>query len=317
MNRTTIYPTILLLVMIIMLPAQIYGQQNGKVDFRNDKTGWNTGTKSENKVGGNLKVPTTSMPNVGLQYIDSLGNKGLASDKNFFRQDKFLGNEINRYSGRYQLRYGQLIIPTLLIGTGLIGIESDWLKYQNREIRDELQEDIDRKATFDDFSQYVPMAAVYGLNLAGIKGKNNFRDRTMILATSYLVMGVTVESLKNITRVERPDGSSRNSFPSGHTATAFMGAEFLWQEYKDVSPWIGVAGYSVAAGTGFFRMYNNRHWLTDVMAGAGIGILSTKMAYWAYPYIQKKLFGRTRLKNVAAMPFYSNEGKGLSCMITF
>ncbi len=77
------------------------------------------------------------------------------------------------------------------------------------------------------------MAAVYGLNLAGIKGKNNFRDRTMILATSYLIMGLTVESLKSITRVERPDGSSRNSFPSGHTATAFMGAEFLWQEYKD------------------------------------------------------------------------------------
>ncbi len=317
MKRITESTVILLISIIMILPGQISAQQNGKVNFRNDKTGWNGGVKGNNKIGGDLKSLQGKKSIVGFQGLDSIGDKEIVGNKELFRQDKFMGNGINKYPGNYQLKYGQLILPTLLIGTGLIGIESDWLKYQNREIRDELQEDIDRKISIDDFSQYAPMAAVYGLNLAGIKGKHNFRDRTMILATSYLIMGVTVEGLKNMTRVERPDGSSRNSFPSGHTATAFMGAEFLWQEYKDVSPWIGVAGYTVAAGTGFFRMYNNRHWLTDVMAGAGIGILSAKMAYWAYPYIQKKLFGRTRLKNLAAMPFYSNEGKGLSCMITF
>ena len=37
-------------------------------------------------------------------------------------------------------------------------------------------------------------------------------------------------------------------------------------------------------------MYNNRHWLTDVAAGAGIGILSTKIAYWLYPFLNSKLF---------------------------
>jgi membrane-associated phospholipid phosphatase len=56
-----------------------------------------------------------------------------------------------------------------------------------------------------------------------------------------------------------------------------------WQEYKDVSIWYGISGYVVATGTGFFRMYNDRHWLTDVAAGAGIGILCTKTAYWLYP----------------------------------
>jgi hypothetical protein len=50
------------------------------------------------------------------------------------------------------------------------------------------------------------------------------------------------------------------------------------QEYKDVSIWYGISGYVVATGTGFFRMYNDRHWLTDVAAGAGIGILCTKTA---------------------------------------
>ena len=182
-------------------------------------------------------------------------------------------------SNPYKFKPLQLIVPGTLIGVGIIGLESDWLKFQNREIRDELQENIDHRLTIDDFTQYAPMAATYGLNLCGIKGKHGYGDLTIILGTAYALMGTTVYAMKNITKVERPDGSARNSFPSGHTATAFMGAELLRREYWDVSPWIGVAGYTVAAGTGFFRMYNNRHWLTDVIAGAGIGILSVQAAY--------------------------------------
>jgi len=215
----------------------------------------------------------------------------------------------------------QLILPVTLTGIGFIGLESDWMKYQNIEMRDELQENIDHRFSIDDFSQYAPMLSVYGLNLCGVKGKHNFVDRTVILATSALIMGTVTNGLKCTTKVMRPDGSSRNSFPSGHTAMAFMGAEFLRMEYKDVSPWIGVAGYAVATGTGFFRMYNNRHWLTDVLAGAGIGILSTKAAYWIFPSIQKHLYGKNhKNKNKTAMmasPFISNEGKGLSFVLLF
>jgi hypothetical protein len=38
--------------------------------------------------------------------------------------------------------------------------------------------------------------------------------------------------------------------PFGHTANAFASAEFLWQEYKDVSIWYGISGYIIASGTG-------------------------------------------------------------------
>jgi membrane-associated phospholipid phosphatase len=75
-----------------------------------------------------------------------------------------------------------------------------------------------------------------------------------------------------MTRIERPDGSSYNS-SLGHTANAFASAEFLWQEYKDVSIWYGISGYIIASGTGVLRIYNNRHWLTDVAAGAGIDFM--------------------------------------------
>lgn len=78
----------------------------------------------------------------------------------------------------------------------------------------------------------------------------------------------------------RPDGSSRTSFPSGHTATAFMTATMLRHEYGHLSPWIGIGGYTVATGTGLMRMANNKHWLSDVLTGAGIGILSTEVGYY-------------------------------------
>ena len=78
----------------------------------------------------------------------------------------------------------------------------------------------------------------------------------------------------------RPDGSTANSWPSGHTATAFVGASLLHKEYGLTrSPWFSVAGYGMATATGVMRVLNNRHWISDVMSGAGIGILSTELGY--------------------------------------
>lgn len=213
-----------------------------------------------------------------------------------------------------RFRYKALIIPTVLIGYGVVGLESNTLLGINASTNNELKEHIDEKFTIDDVSQYAPFASVYTLNAAGVKGRNNFKDRTVILGTAYLIMGTTVNILKNTGTVERPDGSSNNSFPSGHTATAFMGAEFLFQEYKDVSVWYGVTGYVVAAGTGFFRMYNHRHWLTDVAAGAGIGILSTKIAYWTHPFVKKIFKGKSDIGGMV-MPFYQEGKYGLGMAI--
>lgn len=219
-----------------------------------------------------------------------------------------------------KFNYKQLIIPTALIGYGLIGIESDQIKNFNSEVQEEVTEHIDDKVTIDDFAQYAPAAAVYALNAFGDKGKNNLRDRSIILASSYLMMSVTVLALKSTTKVERPDGSSNNSFPSGHTATAFAGAEFLWQEYKDKSIWYGISGYLVAAGTGAFRIINNRHWFTDVAAGAGIGILSTKAAYWMYPFLNKKVFTKKEKENketTLILPYYNGKELGCNLVIQF
>ncbi len=136
-----------------------------------------------------------------------------------------------------KFKYEALIIPTALIGYGIIGLESHTLKAINSDTKAEINEHIDEKISIDDFSQYSPFVSVYVLNAYGIKGKNSFKDRTVILASAYLIMGATVNIIKGSGNELRPDGTSNNSFPSGHTATAFMGAEFLYQEYKDVSVW--------------------------------------------------------------------------------
>lgn len=217
----------------------------------------------------------------------------------------------------YRFRPTQLIAPGVLIGAGFIALESGWLKHTNHETKDELQEHPHSKLSVDDFSQYAPIAAAYGLRLCGIKGIHDYIDLAIISGTAYLLTGLSVYGVKTLTRVGRPDGSAHNSFPSGHTATAFAGAEILRREYWNVSPWIGVAGYAVAIGTGFLRMYNNRHWLTDVVAGAGFGILCAQAAYWLYPVITKTFFPKRYNANIYLSPYASPLSKGLALQLTF
>lgn len=218
----------------------------------------------------------------------------------------------------FKFNYKQLIIPSTFIAFGVIGIGSDQLKDYNSEIKEEVNEHIDKKFTIDDISQYTPAIAALSLDAFKIKGKNSFKNKAIILTTSYLIMGGTVSILKRTTNEQRPDNTDFYSFPSGHTATAFAGAELLYQEYKDVNIWYGISGYLVATGTGAFRVYNDRHWVTDVVAGAGIGILSTKVAYWLFPTVNK-LFKNDKEtnKSMSFVPYYDGKKVGFGLISSF
>lgn len=216
-----------------------------------------------------------------------------------------------------QFNFKSIIIPTSLIGYGVVGLISPTLKNINTSTKSEFRDHDDKKVNLDDYVQYSPLLSVYALNAIGKQGKNNFKDRTIVLATAYLIMGGSINIIKKTSKVKRPDGSDTRSFPSGHTATAFMGAEFLYQEYKDVSDWYGITGYVVAAGTGLFRMSNEKHWLTDVATGAGIGILSTKIAYWIHPLMKKTIFKDKNKTNGIVMPYYNGKEYGLGLSMTF
>lgn len=209
------------------------------------------------------------------------------------------------------------ILPAVFISYGFASLGHNPIHQINTNTKKELAEDHPLfKTKIDNYLQYSPAAAVYALNMAGIKGKNNFRDRTFIYAISTAISGIAALSLKSITKVERPDGSANNSFPSGHTTTAFAAASFLQHEYKNVSPWYGIAGYAVATGVGVLRLYNNKHWVGDVVAGAGLGILSTQLAYTIYPLIKKKLFTNKSSQTVL-IPYYQQHTGGISMLYQF
>ncbi len=206
----------------------------------------------------------------------------------------------------------KFILPAALVAYGFAGLNVRGLQSLNKEVKEEMwMDNPHNRCHVDNFTMYVPAAAVYVLNAAGIHGEHNFKDRTILLLMSQLFTQGAVFSLKDRSHILRPDGSAYNSFPSGHTAEAFANAEFVRMEYKDVSPWYGVAGYAVATTTGLFRMYNNKHWLNDVVAGAGFGIAGTRLAYWLYPKIQHTFFGGKSTGTVL-MPSYQNGSFGLS-----
>ena len=136
------------------------------------------------------------------------------------------------------------------------------------------------KTEIDDYTQFFGPAAVVGLKLAGVEGRSDWPRLLANAGMSYGLMALMVNVIKNTAKEMRPDGSSANSWPSGHTATAFVGATLLHKEYGLTrSPWYSVAGYGVATATGVMRVLNNRHWISDVLSGAGIGILSGELGY--------------------------------------
>ncbi|AGC78287.1 PAP2 superfamily protein [Nonlabens dokdonensis] len=218
-----------------------------------------------------------------------------------------------------KFKYESLILPAGLISYGIFGIKNDPIRQWDRDIRTSLEPD-GVKIGIDDYSVVAPILTVYGLDLAGIKGRNNLLDKSIILGTSSLFMYSTVRLIKNNTSVRRPSGRSVSSFPSGHTALSFLAAEFLHQEYGHLSPWYSIAGYTVATATGFLRIYNDKHWFSDVLAGAGIGILSTKIGYWLYPFIKNVIF-KNNIKeshvNLQIAPLYNGNELLLATSIRF
>lgn len=186
--------------------------------------------------------------------------------------------------------YPRLIAPTLFITYGIMAHGNDMLKNLDTSTNNEVGEHFKNKMIYDDYLQFAPAVSVYALNLAGVKGNHNLKDVTVIMATSHLLMAGAVNILKNSTRVLRPDGSTRNSFPSGHTATSFVGAHILFREYIGKSPYIAFSGYIASSTTGVLRVLNKRHWVSDVLMGAGIGIFSVEASYLLLPTINKILY---------------------------
>lgn len=134
---------------------------------------------------------------------------------------------------------------------------------------------------YDDYLQFVPLAGQLTLKGFGFEGRSRSWGEMLtanVLGTSIMMGSVSLA--KTLSKIERPDGSARNSFPSGHTAMAFASATLLHLEYGERYPLISALGYLSATSVGVGRVLNNRHWVGDVVMGMNVGILSAELGYW-------------------------------------
>ena len=168
----------------------------------------------------------------------------------------------------------------------------------------------------DNTMQYAPFAAAVGLDFIGIKAQHPFRERVALTATAFTTMTAVAGGLKLTVHERRPDGSDNRSFPSGHTARAFAGAELVRSEYG--WGW-GIGAYALATGIGALRVTGDHHYTHDVLAGAAIGVLSARAAYWLLP-LERNVFGwDTCEATVTALPTFTPDSKtvGVSLTMTF
>ena len=201
--------------------------------------------------------------------------------------------------------------PALLTSYGLLTMGNKELLISSEDVYRFRQRKFSGfHSTIDNYLPSAPIAAVYLLNLAGVKGKNRFINRTILIAVATPISDKITHILKSWTNIARPDRSDFESFPSAHTAAAFVAAEFLHQEFKDKSIWYSIAGYTTASMVAAFRILNNKHWMSDVFVGAAVGILTVKTLYIVYPWILNKL-GIRKKQQLAIMPVLNNSGKGI------
>lgn len=186
-------------------------------------------------------------------------------------------------------------ITGLAVAVGTSPLLFDPMRRQNILIRERSQiwrrNSFDyRQFHFDNLLQWAPMASVAALSWAGVSSRHDGWPLMQRVASTLVVNTVITQTIKHSVTEWRPDRSASNSFPSGHTAFAFSGAELLRLEYGHTSPWIAAAGFAVASLTGLMRIYNDRHWAGDVLAGAGIGILAADLSFWLNDLIDRKLW---------------------------
>jgi hypothetical protein len=215
----------------------------------------------------------------------------------------------------YKLNPKDLIVPASLITIGALASHSEKFKDILPVNRPNPR---DRETPVDNVAQFVAAPSLFVFDALG-KEKHHPVDQFFITAISYGITVLPVRFIKNHYDSPRPYGGN-NSFPSGHTAVAFVGSHMIYKEFKDSNPWIAYSGYAMGVFVAGGRVANDKHWVSDVMAGAGIAILATELAYWIYFPVRNlitdkanDLFG----KYIILSPVIQSNTLGLNFSMTF
>ncbi len=214
-----------------------------------------------------------------------------------FRTEAQFIDSLNRdHSFKSAVLAKRNLAPLALLTAGIFTINNGGPLNREEVKRYQVENYPDFKSYLEDYTEFAPAALVFALPATGLKPKNNFWNRTpLYLKSGLLTMSVTYVS-KAIINEDRPH-QGEQSFPSGHTALAFASATFLHKEYGHISPLISIAGYATATQVGVYRILNRRHWVSDVIAGAAVGIFCTNLVYSTHKFRWKKWFGIKSRRN--------------------
>lgn len=209
----------------------------------------------------------------------------------------------------------QAVVPTALITAGVLLSGGAFEKSMNKNVRNAVGNNFHTK--IDDYTRYVPVAQMYIADIAGVKSKNHWFIQTRNLAVSLIITDFVTNTLKdNINKLRPNEGMGSQSFPSAHTSQAFTTATVLYEEFKDSSPLLAYSGFAVAGATGAMRMMNNAHWFSDVLVGAGIGIVVTKAVYALSPLVKWNPFQKKN-KEVMVLPQIASNEYGVYVGVKF
>ena len=214
------------------------------------------------------------------------------------------------------------VVPRILIGVSLLATGTTFENRIQESIRNSVGTDF--TTTIDNYLWYVPLAEMYSADLLGIKSKNHWFDQSKNAFLAHTINKYTTNALKGLVGKERPSGYNNASFPSGHTSKAFTSATILYEEFKDTNTLLAYSGFVFASTTGFLRIAKNAHYLSDVLAGAGLGILITKLVYhfdylfdWNPFESNKNNEGLTVAPKFNIAPTFNNESVGLAAVLQF
>ena len=195
-------------------------------------------------------------------------------------------------------------IPAVLITYGAITAQGDaGINHSSQEfVRKQFRP---VSTGFDNTLIIAPYFELAAVAIAGVQSRNDRINTLLIIAKGEAIMLVSTFAVKYLANERRPDGSDNLSFPSGHTAQAFLAASIVHTEFRDKSQWYGVGAYTIATSVAALRMINDKHWQSDVVAGAGFGILSAHLAYLSH----RNRWGRKSIgRDVSMTPTYFGNG---------
>ena len=197
----------------------------------------------------------------------------------FFDGNAQIVDSTSLVKNQYKLSYKQFIAPTVLIGSGFLLKESTLNKNLQKDAQKIFGSDF--QTQIDNVIPFIPIAQIYGGMFLGFVPKSDWQHQTVNIFVSNVITYTIVESMKHSFKEIRPDSSDNFSFPSGHTALAFTNASLLYYEYKNTNIWYAGSGFLFATATGILRIANNKHYLSDVLTGSGIGIgVGLIVSYW-------------------------------------